>query len=116
MTIVSQAPSGADTSAVILARIEVFLSKRGMTASGFGIAAAGDSHLVHQMRKGRRPGNNMVSKILAFLDGAPPARCYLAEVAKAERYRRRAALADQRAAEILRRVEISGSAAGAPAP
>lgn len=48
-------------------KIERFLTRTRMAPTRFGRLAAGDPRLVHDLRRGREPGNAMVSRIEAFL-------------------------------------------------
>lgn len=54
----------------ILLPIELFLRASGMSASAFGMEAAGDPALVYEIRLGREPRRATRAKIRAFINAA----------------------------------------------
>ena len=48
-------------------KIEKFLKRSRMSASKFGRLAARDPRLVHDLRRGREPGDAMAARIEAFI-------------------------------------------------
>jgi phosphopantothenoylcysteine decarboxylase/phosphopantothenate--cysteine ligase len=60
----------------LLARIEIFLTASGMSATRFGREAAGDPRLVFDLRdKGRAPNARLIDQLTAFMEKqASPAR------------------------------------------
>jgi Meiotically Up-regulated Gene 113 (MUG113) protein len=52
--------------------IEVFLRKTGMSATAFGIQAANDPQLVHELRKGRECRKATRNRVAAFIEGPVP--------------------------------------------
>ena len=55
------------TSNSTLTAIERFLTASGMSASAFGVAAAGDPALVYDMRRGRELRRATRARIRAFI-------------------------------------------------
>lgn len=51
----------------LLRRVEAELRRSGITASRFGMEAAGDPRLVHDMRRGRRPRPKLACRLDAYL-------------------------------------------------
>ena len=51
----------------LLRSIDRFCARAGMSPSRFGWEAVRDARLVHDLRRGRRPGARMVARIRAFL-------------------------------------------------
>lgn len=52
---------------MLLREIERYLKLTGMAATSFGRAVAGDPRLVHDMRRGREPGERMSRRITSFI-------------------------------------------------
>lgn len=48
-------------------KIETFLRDSEMTPTRFGRLAVGDPRLVHDLRRGREPGDRMTARVEAFL-------------------------------------------------
>lgn len=55
----------------VLLKIDRFLKATEMPPSRFGRLAARDPRLVHDLRRGRQPGPDMVRRIEAFLAVQP---------------------------------------------
>ena len=51
-----------------LRRIEQFLRRTGMPATRFGAEAVRDPRLVHDLRKGREPGERMTRRVERFMN------------------------------------------------
>jgi hypothetical protein len=51
----------------LLRRVEAELRRSGVTASRFGRDAVGDPRLVHDMRRGRRPGERLSAQVNAYM-------------------------------------------------
>ena len=52
---------------MVLKRIDRFLRSSGMSATAFGQMVARDPRLVHDLRRGRQPGQAMVARIDSFI-------------------------------------------------
>jgi hypothetical protein len=52
----------------LLRRIEVHLRQTGMAPTRFGREAVRDPRLIHDMKRGREPGNAITARILAFME------------------------------------------------
>lgn len=52
----------------LLARVERFLAKSGMSAATFGLAAVGDPKFVYQLRKGREPRRKTVQRVTDWIN------------------------------------------------
>lgn len=50
-----------------LSDIEAFLTRSGMTATAFGMAALNDPSFVPDLRNGRKPNLGLVDKVHAFI-------------------------------------------------
>ncbi len=55
---------------MLLMRIEAYLRKTGMPPTRFGRETVRDPRLVHDLRRGRTPGNRMVTRVLAYIERA----------------------------------------------
>ena len=55
------------TIETLLAEIEDFRSRTGMTASGFGRAAVGDGNFISDLHKGRMPRLTLIDKVREFM-------------------------------------------------
>lgn len=51
----------------LLIKIERFLTKSGMSAAAFGLAAINDPRFVYQLRDGREPRRHTVKRVTAYL-------------------------------------------------
>lgn len=50
--------------------VEAHLTKTGLTATAFGIAALGDPRFVFELREGREPRFGTIDKVRAFIAAA----------------------------------------------
>jgi len=55
---------------MILRKIEQYLRQSGMSATAFGRRVARDPRLVHDLRRGRAPGQSLTHRIESFIGGA----------------------------------------------
>lgn len=53
-------------------RVEGFLAAKQMTATAFGREALGDPTFVFELRRGRKPNLDVISRIITFMDKNPP--------------------------------------------
>jgi hypothetical protein len=64
---------------VLLAEIDRFLNKTGMTPTAFGKAAIGDPNFVRDLRGGREPRSRLITRAQEFMrgyTGSPPTAPY----------------------------------------
>lgn len=61
-------PRYARTDLPIHTRVESFLRLTGLTATRFGVRAAGDPNLVRDLRNGRDPRPAMISRLEHFMN------------------------------------------------
>lgn len=52
----------------LLRKIEIHLRQTGMAPTRFGREAVRDPRLVHDMKRGREPGQAMTKRVLAFIE------------------------------------------------
>ena len=64
----------------LLATIEAWCARNGMSAGAFGAAALRDRDFVPSLRRGRNPRLRTVDSILAFMDELPAGPAFLREV------------------------------------
>ena len=55
------------TRKALLAEIEAFLARSGLTATKFGVAAVNDGHLVANLRKGNSVTLKTVDRVRAYM-------------------------------------------------
>jgi hypothetical protein len=55
---------------MILRKIEHYLQQSGMSATAFGRRVAHDPRLVHDLRRGRAPGQRLMRRIESFIESA----------------------------------------------
>src|SRR5262245_8643473 len=63
----------SSTGKAILAEIEHFLARSGMTATKFGVAAVNDGHLVANLRKGLSVTLKTADRVRAYMQRETPA-------------------------------------------